>query len=219
MGLSISAHSAGVSVSATSADSSVETATVIANCLYMTPAMPPRKPTGTKTAARISAIATTGPLTSSIALMVASRGLSRLACMWCSTASTTTIASSTTMPMASTMPNSVSVLMVKPSSVKAAKVATSDTGTASIGITVARQFCRNRNTTISTSNSASKKVCTTSSSDALTNTVLSITTSCLRSAGNDTASASSSLRSRVAVSIALASGVRLIEKAAAGLPL
>jgi hypothetical protein len=40
------------------------------------------------------------------------------------------------------------VLIVKPSSVKAAKVPTSETGTASIGITVARQFCRKRKTTI-----------------------------------------------------------------------
>ncbi len=176
-GLSISAHSAGVSVSATSADRPVDTATVIANCWYMTPAMPPRNATGTNTAARISAIATTGPLTSSIARMVASRGLSLLACMWCSTASTTTIASSTTMPIASTMPNRVSVLMVKPSNVNAAKVATSDTGTASIGISVARQLCRNRYTTTSTSSSASKKVCTTSCSEAFTKIVLSITTS------------------------------------------
>ena len=97
--------------------------------------------------------------------------------MWCSTASTTTMASSTTMPIASTMPNSVSVLIVKPSSVKAAKVATSDTGTASIGISVARQLCRKTKTTTSTSASASKKVFTTSSSEALTKMVLSITTS------------------------------------------
>ena len=139
--------------------------------------MPPRKATGTNTAARMSAIATTGPETSSIALIVASRGDRPPACMWCSTASTTTMASSTTMPIASTMPNSVSVLIVKPSTVKAAKVATSDTGTASIGISVARQLCRKTKTTTSTSASASKKVFTTSSSEALTKIVLSITTS------------------------------------------
>ena len=44
---------------------------------------------------------------------------------------------------------------------------TSDTGTASIGISVARQLCRNRNTTISTSISASTKVCDHLSIDAV----------------------------------------------------
>ena len=81
------------------------------------------------------------------------------------------------MPMASTMPNRVSVLMVKPSSANAAKVAMSETGTASIGMSVARQLCRNRNTTTNTSSSASTKVWATSSSDDSTNTVLSNTTS------------------------------------------
>ena len=67
--------------------------------------------------------------------------------MWCSTASTTTMASSTTRPMASTSPNRDRVLMEKPSSGNRAKVPIRDTGTAIMGIRVARQFCRNRNTT------------------------------------------------------------------------
>ena len=60
---------------------------------------------------------TTGPDTSSIAFSVASRG-DMPSSMWCSTASTTTIASSTTRPIASTRPNSDSVLIEKPSSGK-----------------------------------------------------------------------------------------------------
>ena len=139
--------------------------------------------------------------------------------MWCSTASTTTIASSTTMPIASTMPNRVSVLIVKPTSVNTANVPTSETGTASIGISVARQLCRNRNTTISTSTSASKNVCTTSSSEALTKIVLSSTTSYFMSAGKLLARLFRRWSIRPAVSMALASGVRLIENAAAGPPL
>ena len=75
--------------------------------------------------------------------------------MWCSTASTTTIASSTTRPIASTRPKSDSVLIEKPSSGKNAKVPMSDTGTAISGMSVARQFCRNRNTTRMTSTIAS----------------------------------------------------------------
>ena len=53
--------------------------------------------------------------------------------------------------MASTRPNSDSVLIEKPSSGKMAKVPTSDTGTASSGISVARQPCRKMNTTRMTS--------------------------------------------------------------------
>ena len=68
--------------------------------------------------------------------------------MWCSTASTTTIASSTTRPIASTRPKSDSVLIEKPSSGKSANVPTSETGTASSGISVARQPCRKTNTTM-----------------------------------------------------------------------
>ena len=79
-----------------------------------------------------------GPETSCIAFTLASCGLSP-ASMLRSTFSTTTIASSTTMPMASTSPKSVSVLIEKPSSSSTAKVPTIDTGTASSGISDARQ--------------------------------------------------------------------------------
>src|SRR5207302_8683529 len=86
--------------------------------------------------------------------------------------STTTMASSTTMPMASTRPKSVSVLMEKPSAEKAAKLPMSEIGTARIGISVARQLCRNRNTTSVTSRNAMKSVFTTSFSDSVTNGVV-----------------------------------------------
>ena len=218
-GLSISAHKAGVSDKATTAENSVDTATVTANCLYMMPEMPPRNATGTNTAHKMSAIAMTGPETSAMAFVVAARASMPPCARWCSTASTTTMASSTTIPIASTMPNSVSVLMVKPNRVNAAKVATSETGTASIGITVARQFCRNRNTTTSTSNSASIKVCTTSFREALTNLVLSNTMSYAMSSGKATDNSWSCFLIRPAVSMALASGVRLMDMAAAGWPL
>ena len=67
-------HSAGVSDSATKADSSVDTATVTANWRYSTPVMPPRKDTGTNTAVSTSATATTGAETSLMACTVAARG-------------------------------------------------------------------------------------------------------------------------------------------------
>ena len=104
---------------------------------------------GTNTADRPKAIAITAPVTSSIALRAASRGGSPSA-MWRSTFSTTTIASSTTMPIASTRPNSDSMLSEKPNAAIAAKVPISDTGIASSGIRLARQFCRNSSTTTTT---------------------------------------------------------------------
>ena len=130
------------------------------------------KAVGTKTAVRMSAVAMTGPVTSSIAFSAASRG-DIPSSMWCSTASTTTIASSTTMPIASTRPNSERVLIEKPSSGKTAKVPTSETGTASIGMSVARQFCRNTNTTRRTSTIASKSVWMISLMPSLTASVVS----------------------------------------------
>ena len=62
------AASAGDSVSALNAEISTEIAIVMANCLLRRPWMPPMKATGMKTDARISAMLTTGPETSSIAL-------------------------------------------------------------------------------------------------------------------------------------------------------
>ena len=90
-----------------------------------------------------------------------------------STFSTTTIASSTTMPIASTRPNSVSALMEKPNTYMTAKVPMIDTGTASSGMIEARQVCRNRITTSTTSATASSSVCTTASIEARTNCVVS----------------------------------------------
>ena len=79
--------------------------------------------------------------------------------------SITTIASSTTSPVASVMPNSVSVLIEKPNSLTNAKVPTSDTGIVIAGISVVRQFCRNRNITRTTRPIASISVVTTSRID------------------------------------------------------
>ena len=78
--------------------------------------------------------------------------------MWCSTASTTTMASSTTMPIASTRASSEIVLIEKPNSGNSTKVPTSETGTASSGISVARQPWRKTKTTRITSTIASTSV-------------------------------------------------------------
>jgi len=88
-------------------------------------------------------IAITGPVTSSMAFLAASLGESPPS-MWRSTFSTTTIASSTTSPMHNTMPNRVRVLIENPRTYMPAKVPISETGTATMGISVARQLWRKR---------------------------------------------------------------------------
>ena len=105
-------------------------------------------------------------------MKAASRGDSP-ASIWCSTASTTTMASSTTSPIASTRPKSESVLIEKPRRGKSMKVPTSETGTASSGIKVARNPWRKMNTTMTTRARASKSVLTISRTPALTACVVS----------------------------------------------
>ena len=61
------AQRAGVKDNATTAESNMDTDTVIANCLYNSPTIPPVNAVGTNTAASTNAIATTGPDTSLIA--------------------------------------------------------------------------------------------------------------------------------------------------------
>src|SRR4051812_3652815 len=130
---------------------------------------------GTNTAESTSAVATIGPVTSLIAFLAACAGESPNAILR-STFSTTTIASSTTIPMASTRPNSERLLIENPSASMTAKVPTSDTGTAAKGMIEARQVCRNRITTITTSKMASNSVWITASIEWLTKTVGSYTT-------------------------------------------
>ncbi len=125
---------------------------------------------GMNTAHSTSAVATIGPVTSCIALRVASFG-DCPSSMCRSTFSTTTIASSTTIPIASTMPNSDKAFSEKPIRYITANVPISDTGTATSGMIEARQVCRNRITTNTTSRIASSSVCATASIEPRTNTV------------------------------------------------
>ena len=60
----------------------------------------------------------------------------------------------------------VRVLMEKPNAASMPKVPSSTTGTAMVGMMVARRFCRNRNITRNTSTMASNRVCTTPSMEA-----------------------------------------------------
>ncbi len=125
-----------------------------------------------KTAQSTRTMAITGPLTSCIAWIAASRGVLRSVAMIRSTFSSTTIASSTTMPIANTKPNKVRRLIEKPSRYMPAKVPMIDTGTARMGISVARIFCKNRKTTRTTRMIASTKVRITSLIETSTNRVV-----------------------------------------------
>ncbi len=139
----------------------------------MTPTEPGKKAMGTKTAASTSAMPMRAPVIWVIDLRVADRGGSPSSLMTRSTFSTTTMASSTRRPMASTMPNMVSVLMPKPKAASTPMVPRSTTGTAMVGMSVARKFCRKRNITRNTSTTASRSVFRTSSMERRTNGMVS----------------------------------------------
>ena len=119
--------------------------------------MPVISAAGMNTAQSTRAMASSAPPTSSMVLCAASAG-ERPSRRLRSTFSTTTMASSTTMPIASTRPNSDRLLRLKPSADITAKVPISETGIATIGMIAARQVCRNRITTTTTSATASKMV-------------------------------------------------------------
>ena len=150
----------------------METAIVRANCLKNSPVTPEKNAQGMNTADSTSATPITGPVTSSIARIAASRG-ARPCAIQRSTFSTTTMASSTTMPIASTSPKSESVLRLKPIAAMAANVPTIATGTATRGMSVARQLCRNTSTTTATIRIASRSVLITSKIESVMKGVVS----------------------------------------------
>ena len=157
-------------MSETRQEITVEAAIVTANCRKNSPPIPDRKAVGTNTAHSVRAIAISAPPTSSIVRCAASLG-AMPARMLRSTFSPTTIASSTTMPTASTRPTSDRLLSEMPAAASRVKVPISDPGIATTGISEARQVCRNRMTTPTTSRIATKIVCTTSRTDLATKMV------------------------------------------------
>ena len=168
----------------------------------MAPTDPPEKATGTNTALSTTATPTSAPVICPMALRVASRGDNPSSVITRSTFSTTTIASSTSSPIASTRPNIVSVLMVNPNAAMIPKVPRSTTGTAMVGISVARRFCRKRYITRNTSAMPSNSVFTTSVIEIFTNGVMSYGYTTCRPCGKY--GASSSIRARTAFAVASA---------------
>ncbi len=156
-------HKAGLSVSALVAEISMAMMMVTENCRNRLPCKPGMKAIGTNTDSSTSVMAMIGAVIWLIAFFTASRrGRSGSSSSTRSTFSTTTIASSTTMPMASTSASRVTVLAENPTASRTAKVPIRLTGTATVGMMVARSLPRNRNTTITTRTNASARVFSTS---------------------------------------------------------
>ncbi len=184
----------------------------------MMPVAPGCKADGMNTADSTTVMATIAPVICPIALRVASLGSLCSSLMMRSTFSMTTIASSTTMPMASTIPNSVSWLSVKCSSDSPMNVPSSATGMTSVGMIVARMFCRKISITRNTRTMASTRVCTTSVIDAVMNGVVSYGTLQVTPAGRSRSSVAIAALTAVATDSALAPGNRKIARPPAGLP-
>ncbi|OQB75375.1 MAG: hypothetical protein BWX89_00046 [candidate division TA06 bacterium ADurb.Bin131] len=128
----------------------------------MTPVEPPKKAIGRKIAANTSPIPIKAPIICFIDFLVASFGGKPSSCIILSTFSITTIASSTSNPIASTIANIVNILMDISANLKTAKVPSRTTGTAIVGISVARIFPRKTNITRNTRIIAIKRVLNTS---------------------------------------------------------
>ena len=124
------AASAGARVSALKAEIVMENAMVSANCRNRMPVVPGKNATGTNTATSTSEVAITAPVISAVAAADALWESCSPPAIWRSMFSITTIASSTTSPVASVIPNSVRVLIEKPSNFTKAKVPMSETGVA-----------------------------------------------------------------------------------------
>src|SRR5260370_5141911 len=125
--LNSTAHRAGLRVSETKHEMTVDAAIVTANCRKKSPDIPERKADGTKTAHNVSAIEINAPPTSSIVLLAASDAdIPELILL--STLSTTTSASSTTMPTAITNPINERLLSCIPRSGRIGNLPTITTG-------------------------------------------------------------------------------------------
>ena len=126
--------------------------------------------------------------------------------MWRVVFSSTTTASSTTNPVAIVSAISVKLLTEKPARYMTPNVPMSDTGTATIGISVARPLRRKTNTTRITSTTAIASARPVSRSEARMVTVRSIATSRLIALGIDARRTGRSSCTRSTVSMMFALG-------------
>ena len=127
-----------------------------------------------------------------------------------------TIASSTTKPVATTSAIRVRLLIEKPARYMTPKVPTSDSGTATLGMSVAGRLRRNRKITITTSAIATASSSWTSRTDARMVTVRSVSTVTSTAAGSDAVSCGSWRLIRSTTSITFAPGCRWMLTITAG---
>ncbi|MNE30347.1 hypothetical protein D3C80_1238570 [compost metagenome] len=137
------AQSIGVRVSETSREMTMATARVMENSWNRRSTMPPMNRIETNTATSDRFIASRVKPTSRAPLNDACSGVSP-ASICREMFSSTTMASSTTRPVARISAISDRLLSEKPHRYMTAKVPTSDTGTARLGISEARRLPRNR---------------------------------------------------------------------------
>jgi hypothetical protein len=134
------------------------------------------------------------------------------------TFSRTTIASSTTKPVAIVSAIRERLLRLKPHRYMMPKVAIRETGTATLGMSVARQLRRKMNTTSTTRQTATISVRSTSRNDARIVVVRSITTSTLMALGIEARICGSISVTLSTVSMMFAFGCRLMMISTEGLP-
>ena len=168
------AHSAGLRVSALTAEISIETETATANWRNNCPLMPGMKATGTNTDSRTSVMAMIGPVISAIAFLVAVRdrqlGFLLHHALDILDHDDRVVDDDADGQHQRQQRHGVGGIADRE---QTANVPMIDTGTATSGMRVVRSLPRNRNTTIATSTKASARVRTTSSMVAVTNTVAS----------------------------------------------
>ena len=130
------AQSIGVRVSEISEEATIAMVTTMANSLKILPTTPPISSTGRNTATSDAVIEMMVKPISRLPVSAASMGA--MPSSMCRTMfSSMTMASSTTRPTASVRPSSEMLSMEKPSTYITPKVAISEVGTASVGISVA----------------------------------------------------------------------------------
>ena len=127
-----------------------------------------------------------------------------------------TIASSTTKPVATTSAISVRLLIEKPARYMTPNVPTSESGTATLGISVAGRLRRKRKITITTSAIAIASSIWTSRTDARMVTVRSVRTVTSTAAGSDAVSCGRARLMRSTTSITFAPGWRWMFMMTAG---
>ena len=185
----------------------IATASVIANSRNSRPITSPMKSSGISTAISDSVSEMMVKPICSAPFSAAASGGSP-ASMWRVMFSIITIASSTTKPVAIVSAIRVRLLIENPARYITANVPTSDSGTATLGMTVAATLRRNRKMIITTSATASSSSNCTSRTEARMVSVRSVSIATSIAAGSDAESCGSRRLIRSTTSMTLAPGWR-----------